>query len=657
VKLALVSMPWGALNTPSLALSTLVPCVAGLPAVERVTTWYGNLRWAEQLIARFGPEAGVSLYGRISDGYFVAAGEWVFTDALHDDRPDPERTPFHQLATAKGIDLTEATELYRLARDFVGRCADELLAEGHDVFGFTTTFLQNVPSLALAREIKRRAPGTTVIFGGANCDGVQGAALHRSYPFVDYVVRGEGEVAFPALLAQLAEAPATGFDQPGLCWRDADGRTVANPQNAVPLPMAEVPSPDFGGYFHALDESGLIRYVRPELVLEGSRGCWWGAKHHCTFCGLNGNLMRFRSKPSDRMYDEIIDAVTRTRVLDVSLADNILDMAYLRDLLPRLAEADLDVRLFCETKSNLGYPDLERLARANVVEIQPGIENLSSHVLELMRKGVTGVRNIELLRNCETLGISVSWNYLYGFPGELDEDYAEVLRQASALVHLQPPAAAFRVALERFSPYFEDPGLGVRNEGPARLFAAIYGLPEDDLADLVYLFESTPAGIGGSVESALIAAVGTWRDGYPASELTCLREGPELVLVDRRRGWPSRDHRLTGPVEVAAYRELSRARTVEALRKRLAADHGIAVDEARLRELLGHWSEAGLVFRESDRYIALATGKAASTGLHPLTDHEEDPPDGHRVRDRKVLVPLSGGPRPAPGSGRPARAG
>lgn len=33
------------------------------------------------------------------------------------------------------------------------------------------------------------------------------------------------------------------------------------------------------------------------LVLEGARGCWWGEKHHCTFCGLNGSLMKFRSKP------------------------------------------------------------------------------------------------------------------------------------------------------------------------------------------------------------------------------------------------------------------------------------------------------------------------------------------------------------------------
>jgi hypothetical protein len=94
----------------------------------------------------------------------------------------------------------------------------------------------------------------------------------------------------------------------------------------------------------------------------------------------------------------------------------------------------------------------------------------------------------------------VSWNYLYGFPGETDADYTCVLNRVRSLVHLQPPTAAFRVALERFSPYFDDARLGLRNRGPARLFAAIFPLSDEELADLVYLFESEQVGITGEVE-------------------------------------------------------------------------------------------------------------------------------------------------------------
>lgn len=652
MKIALITMPWAALDSPSLALSTLAPCVADVPGVETADVWYGTVRWAQRIAEQHGVP-GIAQYHRIADGYFVATGEWVFSGALY-GHEDPETTRFHRLATGKGVDLTEATVLYRLAGTFVEECADELLADGYDTFGFTTTFLQNVPSLALARQLKRRLPAATVIFGGANCDGVQGAALHRCFPFVDYVVRGEGEDVFRGLLGRLVDSPGTAPTAlSGLCWRDGSGHTVANPTHAAPLPMAQVPRADVTGYFRALRRSGLDRYVQPQLVLEGSRGCWWGAKHHCTFCGLNGDVMQFRSKPADRLYREIVDTVSTTQVLDISLADNILDMAYLRDLMPRLAEADLDIRLFCEIKSNLTYDQLERLARARVVEVQPGIENLNSRVLGLMRKGVTGVRNVELLRNCETLGIGVSWNYLYGFPGETDSDYTGILAQAAALTHLQPPSAAFRVALERFSPYFEDRALGLRNRGPAQLFGAIYQLPAEDLAELVYLFESESAGIGGAVEQDLLATAQRWRAGYQDSALRVIRDGHRLVVLDRRAGRPGCEHVLEDGPEVAAYRGLFTGRTVAGLRRHLADEYAIAIGETALGELLDGWLRLGLVFGESDHYVALATG----SDLRPTPARDRAPSaparrkehrdDRSRRADRRVFVPLAGGPGPA----------
>jgi ribosomal peptide maturation radical SAM protein 1 len=653
VKLALITMPWAALDSPSLALSTLAPCVEGMPGVDAADIWYGTLRWAEYVAEQHGVVTGVSQYDRIADGYFVATGEWVFSGALY-GQPDPETTRFHHLAASKGVDLTEATELYRIAGKFIENCAADLLADGYDTFGFTTTFLQNVPSLALAKELKKRRPDATVIFGGANCDGVQGAALHRCFPFVDYVVRGEGEAVFPSLLRWLSNPSATApAALSGLCWRDGSGASVANPMQAQPLSMAQVPRADVSGYFRSLSRSALDRYLRPQLVLEGARGCWWGAKHHCKFCGLNGNSMQFRSKPADRLYLEIIQTVSETQVLDVSLADNILDMAYLRDLMPRLAEADFDIRLFCEIKSNLTYEQLERLTRARVVEVQPGIENLNSRVLGLMRKGVTGVRNVELLRNCETLGIGVSWNYLYGFPGESGSDYTAILSQTAALTHLQPPSAAFRVALERFSPYFEDRELGLRNRGPAQLFAAIYQLPPEDLADLVYLFESEPSGINGAVEQELLAAAERWRAGYRDSELRAIRDGHRLVVLDRRVGRPAGEHLLEAPLEIAAYQGLFSGRTVAGLRRHLVDDCGITADETALDELIDEWLRLGLVFGESDHYVALATGSDLRPGLsrhRPQTGpvgRKEHPDDRKHRAVRKVFVPLSGGPSQA----------
>ena len=53
------------------------------------------------------------------------------------------------------------------------------------------------------------------------------------------------------------------------------------------------------------EQTTVLRRVVPTLLFETSRGCWWGAKSHCTFCGLNGETMAFRSKSPRRALDEL----------------------------------------------------------------------------------------------------------------------------------------------------------------------------------------------------------------------------------------------------------------------------------------------------------------------------------------------------------------
>ena len=61
-----------------------------------------------------------------------------------------------------------------------------------------------------------------------------------------------------------------------------------------------LPVPDYSDYFRDLDASGVSADVLPVLLFETARGCWWGAKSHCTFCGLNGGAMAFRAKSQSR---------------------------------------------------------------------------------------------------------------------------------------------------------------------------------------------------------------------------------------------------------------------------------------------------------------------------------------------------------------------
>ncbi|AOR31602.1 B12-binding domain-containing radical SAM protein [Streptomyces fodineus] len=603
MRVHLVTMPWHPLDLPSLQLGLLNRLVRQARPEAEVTEFHGSLRWAEFLLEASGGRLRPGDYVRVgSDAIFHGLGDWVFSGALYDD-PGWGLARLRDYAADRDVFIDTAVAMRPYAAGFVAACADEVLAAEPDVVGFTTTFMQNVASLALARELKRKRPELTVVLGGSNCDGPMGHALHRNHPFVDHVVRGEAEHAFPALLRHLAEGTDP-VDVPGLCWWDGPV-SRANPSSRRTVAPADIPAPDYDQWQTALDASPVREYVHPKLVVEGARGCWWGEKHHCTFCGLNGTAMTFRAKPGERLWAEIDRLVRRHRILDVVTVDNIIDMAYFRDFLPRVAGSGWDLRLHYEVKSNLTPAQLKLLGESGTVHIQPGIESLGSRVLDLMDKGVTGARNVRTLRECENHALTCSWNLLYGFPGETADDYTPVIDQLPALVHLQPPSGAHRIQLERFSPHFTDPDLGFGKRRPARMYRHVYELPEDELADLVYLFDTEDAGIAGPVERRLKDAVAAWRAGHAHSRLLFEQDGAELWVHDRRHGRPAATHRFTG-WQAEALRRLEDGRTVPALHRQLTADGDGPTPDA-VTDWVRQALDLGLLFRDGATYVSLPT--------------------------------------------------
>ncbi|MFJ6084481.1 RiPP maturation radical SAM C-methyltransferase [Streptomyces sp. NPDC092369] len=627
----LVDMPWSSLDAPSLALGILKRRILDVfpDGAADVEVVHANLDFADWVSAR--TEYGFEEYEFCSTSYFSGHSEWIFSAALN-DQPLWRVAEFTEHFGGKMPErmLAKARELHELAPLFVRETAAKIAATAPDVVGFTTTFAQNAAALAAARVVKELAPGTTTVFGGANCDGPQGAALHRNFEYVDFVVRGEGEIAFPRLLAALRDGDADDLAAiPGLCRRDPDGRSVAHPMDAAPLPPGALVTPDYGDYFERHARSTAGGWVEPRLVVEASRGCWWGEKHHCTFCGLNGSFMEFRSKDPRRFVAEILGLVERHRVLDVWVTDNILDMAYITSMAPLLQESGYDLRLCYEIKSNLRREQLATLYAAGISYVQPGVESLSSRVLKLMDKGVTGCQNVRLLRDAETVGVNLSWNYLYGFPGETDQDYDEIIDQLPALHHLGPPANSTRLKVERFSPYFDRPELGFGDLRPASHYHHIYDLPEAELADLVYIFDSPNRGIADGCRDRLRAAVADWTGAYPRSRLTHCDLGTHIVLVDTRPEFSWRLLDLTDPFEVTVFRLLDAPHSLPALVRKAAArcaDAGESAGEVtqeRVAELLTRWRTLGLVFAEGGHYVQVAPAVANQdllrldgTGLH-----------------------------------------
>ena len=309
------------------------------------------------------------------------------------------------------------------------------------------------------------------------------------------------------------------------------------------------------------------------------------------------------------------------------VVDNILDMGYLSSLLPRIAEDGYDLRIQYEIKSNLRRGQLDVLARAGLVSVQPGIESLNSRVLRIMDKGVTGCQNVRVLRDGASCGLSVMWNYLYGFPGETGADYQPVIDQIPALHHLEPPGLATRIVVERFSPYFNRPELGFDRLRPGRQYSLVYDLPDAELYDLAYLFESTPCGIAEPMTSRLADALAEWGKVYPVSRLTWCAVGEEILLVNDRPAFDWDYLRLTSALELAAFRLLEQPHTPEALVRKLRADSVPGATEPAVRALLDRWNGLGLLFGDDGHVIHVVpeavNGELFRIDLERLDDGED----------------------------------
>jgi ribosomal peptide maturation radical SAM protein 1 len=528
----LIVPPWANLMMPSLGVHVLQASAreAGLS----VRVLYANIALASDI--------GEDTYVELACGYSTTPeliGERFFARAAF-DRP-PLGLPPDGSGDAALLDslhgyglrrsLAEVRAWERRLTQWVERMAEAIAALGFPIVGASTTFEQTAPSVALLRAIKRRRPETVTMLGGANCEGIMAEGILSTGADIDYVFAGESEASF----VEHVRAIRAGERPPG--------RLVTN---AIREDMDALPRPDFREFF-AQREAFLPGSPHPPgdawLLYESSRGCWWGEKQHCTFCGLNGLGMRFREKSADKVIDDLRALAAEHPTRKIWLTDNIMPASYFRSLLPRLPAEVPGLSLFYEEKANLSLEKVLSLRDAGVVEIQPGIEALSTPLLARMNKGVSAAQNVALLRYIRAAGMRVSWNLIHGFPGDAARDYEETLALLPLLRHLHPPQTLGRLRIDRFAPYYERATEhGVRDLAPLASYGAVF--PEGaDLGKLAFYFTgSYESGLDGrdDLVAGMEEEVEAWRAAWeaepkdiPALAVRSAREGL-YILVDTR---------------------------------------------------------------------------------------------------------------------------
>lgn len=443
-----VCMPWQDVNRGSLALSVLTEVLAARGIRSEVR--YANLEFAALI--------GEELYSKIA--YLQNVPNLLFAPLVNGAAAgggslDPARTD--RVADATGLSAAEVRKLVDITiPDFVEGLAADVMAGDPGVLGLSAVMSQLVPAAALADAVKRRRD-CAVIVGGAAVFGSMGQAALEVYSGFDVAVLGEAENVIIPLIEALAVGQPLRI-VPGIAFRDAG--SVRRSEGSLALTdLSSLPVPDFSDYIEQYRRQGFEG--DPWLSFETSRGCWWGERSVCTFCGLNGETARYRLKSPDRAIAELAEIHRVTGLTRFCATDNILaDGKTGGHLLRRLAKAAVlipGLEIFYQTKSNLSRRKLAQARLAGITTLQPGIESFDTGILARMSKGAKGIDQVRCIKLLSEAKMDSIYGILWGNVGERVRDYEAQLRLFPLLAHLVPPAYVTPVLFERFSPYHDDP--------------------------------------------------------------------------------------------------------------------------------------------------------------------------------------------------------
>lgn len=349
---------------------------------------------------------------------------------------------------------------------FYEHVVDTILAEDDDFVGLMTDADSLHHTVILAERVKARRPDVQVCLGGP-ASSPMASLLLETFPFLDYVVRSEGEETFVELIEYLkGKRKADGIL--GLTWRDGE-RVVHNPERHLEDDLDRIPIPAFDAY---------DMMAGAALYLDVGRGC----PFKCAFCATAPFWKRrYRMKSIERIVEEAVLVRDVYKRNQVNFSHDIFtcDRAWTLEFCQYLIDNPLHMEWTCSTRTDIITPDvLEKLAEAGCVEIYYGIETGSQELQETIDKGLDLEWSRKIVAKTREVGIRPVTGFILGYPFETQQTLGDTLNRFFDYLQV----GGYRAHLFTLSPFPESPMF--RQFGVPHLDrpAEYYDLPLTDAA-------------------------------------------------------------------------------------------------------------------------------------------------------------------------------
>lgn len=291
---------------------------------------------------------------------------------------------------------------------------------------------QVAPAIEIARAAREAHPEVPIAWGGYFPTMYPEAAINA--PYVDCVVRGQGERTLLELLEALPDAGMA--DIAGITWKDR-GEVRHNPDRPFEPPDRFPPLP------YERVAGDMDRYLRPSFmgtrtaVHQAALGC----RYHCTFCGV---VSMFNGTTRLDTPGRITAALTTLRDRWGATAAQFYDNNFFDreetsvPVLEALARLAMPWWCYARADTLAGFaPATWELIRKSCLRMAYiGAESASDGVLRSMKKGSRVEHTFEAARLCRAHGVVPEFSFVLGGPedpeGEIEKTF-ELIKRLKAL--------------------------------------------------------------------------------------------------------------------------------------------------------------------------------------------------------------------------------
>lgn len=299
---------------------------------------------------------------------------------------------------------------------------DYLLQQIHDqkpdVLVFSSITATYRWSLNIAATAKKSFNGLKTIFGGVHISAVPNRAIHQEE--IDYLVVGEGELAFPEILKRIESGNVDNVPIMNTWFKNTEGEIIKGVQAGFNQELDMLPPFD-----KTLWEDHLR--IKDKYLTMASRGC----PYRCTFCFNNffaelpddkkkkGKYVRFRSV--DHMINELKEAKLRYgNIRFIDFQDDVFtaNKKWLREFLPRY-KAEIGIPFQCLTHPKYMDEEIAQwMSDAGCRWVQMGVQSMDEEYKKSLLRYERSDDVREACRVMAKYGIKVKLDHMFGLPGE-----------------------------------------------------------------------------------------------------------------------------------------------------------------------------------------------------------------------------------------------